>query len=74
MNELIQEKRKKLAGVIQTARVQKGISKKDLGEMVGINENTVSRIESCVYSPNLDIFYKIAHALEITVKVNNFKI
>lgn len=74
MNELILKKRQKLAEVIQTARIQKGISKKEFGEMVGINENTVSRIEACVYSPNLDIFYKIADTLEIKITVNNVDI
>jgi DNA-binding MarR family transcriptional regulator len=32
---------------------------------------TVSRIESCKYSPNADILYKIIEALEIELKLNN---
>ena len=74
MDEIIQEKRQKLADVIQTARIKKGMSQTDLGELVGISYRTVGRIETCQFSPNLDIFYKIANALEIKIKLNEVEI
>lgn len=74
MNEIVEQKRQNLAEVLQTARIQKGYSQEQLGDMVGVKYSTIGRIENCKYSPNLDIFYKIAHALEISVKVNNVEI
>ena len=68
---LIDKKRQNLAEILQSARVQKGYSQTQLADIVGINDKTVSRIESCKYSPNLDILYKIIDCLEIELKVNN---
>lgn len=71
---LIENKRQRMAEALLAARVQKGISQKKLAEMINISENTVIRIEKCVFSPNLDILYKLAAALEINLKVNNIEI
>jgi len=70
-SKMLDQKRKNLAEILQTARIQKGMSQTELSEMVGINAKTVSRIESCKYSPNADILYKIIEALEIELKLNN---
>lgn len=67
----IDKKRQKLAEILQSARVQKGMSQTELSEIVGVNAKTISRIESCKYSPNADILYKIIEALEIELKLNN---
>jgi putative transcriptional regulator len=74
MDTIIIEKRKNLAQILQSARVQKGISQAKLAEMVGINDKTVMRIENCLYSPNLDILYKLANALEIDLKLNGITV
>lgn len=71
MDTIIVEKRKNLAEILQTARVQKGISQTKLAELIDVNEKTIGKIENCKYSPNLDILYKIVEALEIELKVNN---
>lgn len=74
MDKIIDQKRKNLAEILQTARVQKGISQAKLAEMIDVNEKTIGKIENCKYSPNLDILYKIIEVLEIELKLNNITV
>jgi transcriptional regulator with XRE-family HTH domain len=73
-NEVIEEKRQKVAELLLSARVQKGLTQEQLGEMVGFAQNTIARIENCRFSPNADQLYAICEALNIDVQINNVKI
>jgi len=70
----IEEKRNKVSSIIQTARVQKGWTQSELGERVGFSRNTITRIESSVFSPNADQLYMLAECLDLTLKIGNEEI
>ena len=67
-------KREHVASIIQTARVQKGWTQEELGDRVGFSRNTITRIESSVFSPNADQLYMIIEALDLTLKIGNEKV
>lgn len=67
-------KRQKVASIIQTARVQKGWTQKELADRMGCQVQTVNKIENARYSPNADILYQLLEALDITLKIGNEKI
>jgi ribosome-binding protein aMBF1 (putative translation factor) len=71
---LIEEKRNKVAGVIQTARVQKGWTQQELADRMGCQVQTVNKIEKARYSPNADILYMLLECLDLTLKIGNEKI
>jgi transcriptional regulator with XRE-family HTH domain len=74
MNEQIKQKRAKVAEIIQTARVQKGLSQTELGDLVGFSRSTIARIEACAFSPNADQLYVILEKLQIPLQINHEKI
>ena len=59
------------AELIKSRRKELRITQKDLAEMSGIHERSISTIESGVANPSLDVMNKIADilGLEVTVKV-----
>lgn len=69
-----EEKRQKVASIIQSARVQKGITQQELGDLVGFSRNTIVRIEGSAFSPNADQLYMLLDCLELTLKIGNEKI
>ena len=71
---LLEEKRNKVASIIQTARVQKGWTQEDLADRIGCQRQTIIKIEQSRYSPNCDILYQLLEALDITLKIGNEKI
>jgi len=70
----IEEKRKKVASIIQTARVQKGWTQEELGNRIGCQKLTILKIENSRYSPNADILYQLLDVLDLTLKIGNEKI
>jgi transcriptional regulator with XRE-family HTH domain len=70
----IEEKRELVAEALLTARIQKGYSLDELGEMVGFKASTIQRIEQGRFSPNADQIYAICEALKITIKINDVEI
>ncbi len=44
-------------------RNEKGLSQKDLAELIGTKQSAISRLESGNYNPSLDFLSKLAHAL-----------
>lgn len=68
---LLEEKRNKVASIIQTARLQKGWTQEELAERLGVRRQTIIKIEGCKYSPNADILYSILDCLELTLKIGN---
>lgn len=71
---IIQEKRQKVASIIQTARVQKGWTQAELGDQVGFSRSTITRIESSVFSPNADQLYVLLDCLDLSLKIGDEKI
>lgn len=71
MKLTIEEKRELVAETLLTARIQKGYSLDELGEMVGFKASTIQRIEQGRFSPNADQLYSICEALGITIKIND---
>ena len=71
---LLEEKRNKVASIIQTARVQKGWTQEDLADRIGCQRQTIIKIEQSRYSPNCDILYQLLEALDITLKIGNEKV
>lgn len=71
---LIEEKRNKVASIIQTARVQKGWTQQDLADRIGCQRQTILKIEQSRYSPNCDILYQLLECLDLTLKIGNEKV
>ncbi len=71
---LIEEKRNKVASIIQTARVQKGWTQQDLAVRIGCQRQTILKIEQSRYSPNCDILYQLLECLDLTLKIGNEKV
>ena len=71
---LLEEKRNKVASIIQTARVQKGWTQQDLADRIGCQRQTILKIEQSRYSPNCDILYQLLEALDIPLKIGNEKV
>lgn len=68
---LLDEKRNKVAEIIQTARVQKGFSQQQLADRVNVSANTISRIEIGKFSPNADLLYLILDCLDLPLTINS---
>lgn len=71
---LIEEKRQKVASIIQTARVQKGWTQQELADRMGCQVQTINKIENARYSPNADILYLLCECLDLTLKIGNEEI
>lgn len=72
--KMLEEKRDKVASVIQTARVQKGWTQQELADQMGCRVQTINKIENSRYSPNCDILYQLAESLSLTLKLGDEEI
>jgi transcriptional regulator with XRE-family HTH domain len=70
----IETKREKVAEILLTARIQKGLTQDELADMVGFKAGTIERIEQCRFSPNADQLYALCDALRITIKLDDQEI
>ena len=52
---------------IKIARIQKNISQKQLGEMLGVTYQTVSRWENGVMLPTTENLIKLSDVLEVSI-------
>ncbi|MEN8905991.1 MAG: helix-turn-helix transcriptional regulator [Clostridiales bacterium] len=59
-----------LIGAIIAERKKRKISQKELSEMIGAEQSTISRIETWTVRPTLDTVLKIAYALDIDVNIS----
>ncbi len=52
-------------------RTQKGITQKELANLIGTKQSAISRFESGDYNPTISFLYKLADALnaELTISV-----
>lgn len=55
--------REEIGAELQTIRVQKGLTVRELGEMCGLAFTTISKIENGKYNVSVDILGKVADAL-----------
>lgn len=59
------------AGIlIRDARKAKGLTQKELGEMIGIGESRISKYESGKENPTLSTLEKIADTLGVKIKLS----
>lgn len=61
--------RYEIIGAVLEARGKKGISQKQLAEMTGTKQSSISRFESGDYNPSLSFLQKIAKALDLTLVI-----
>ena len=51
---------------LRILRISKGLSQEELAARLGMNSNThISRLESGAQTPNLDMVFRLAEALEV---------
>jgi transcriptional regulator with XRE-family HTH domain len=74
VTKLLQEKKDKIAHIIQSARVQKGLTQRELGDRVDMSQNTIARIENAKFFPEMKSFLLILEALDLTLKIEDEKI
>lgn len=55
--------REEIGSGLQTLRVQKGLTVRELGELSGLAFTTISKIENGKYNVSVDILGKVADAL-----------
>ena len=53
---------------LKVARVKKGLTQKQLAELVGVSSSTINRIETGNQIPKVDILLKLAEILEVSVE------
>ena len=60
---------RKIYNRIALLRQEKGISRKELAEKIGVNFQTVGYLEREEYNPSLDLAFRIAEVFELPVDV-----
>lgn len=55
--------REEIGGDLQTLRVQKGMSQRELAEASGVHYSNIAKIENGKYNVSVDILGKVADAL-----------
>jgi transcriptional regulator with XRE-family HTH domain len=73
-SESILHKRQSVATILIAARLSKGLSQSQLGDLVGFAANTIARIENCRFSPNADQLYALCEALDIKLTLDGKEI
>jgi len=61
-------KGRKLYNRIKNLRVEKGISRKQLAEQIGVNPQTVGYLERQEYNPSLDLAFRISEYFDFPVE------
>lgn len=64
-------KKLKIGSSIQTARVQKGLTQQELAEKIGLERNTIMRIETGKFYPRFETLLAILKELDLTLKIGN---
>lgn len=60
-------KSRKLYNRIQILREERGITRKELAETIGVNFQTVGYLEREEYNPSLDLAFRIAERFELPI-------
>ena len=61
-------KGRKLYNRIAVLRKERGLSRKDLAEKIGVNVQTVGYLEREEYNPSLDLAFKISEYFDLPVE------
>lgn len=64
-------KKLKIGSSIQTARVQKGLTQQELAEKIGLERNTIMRIETGKFYPRFKTLLAILKELDLPLKIGN---
>lgn len=59
-----------IAKEIVRLRMEKGITQKQLADICGIQQSNISRLETGIYNPSVQLLNKIAEALGKTIKID----
>jgi DNA-binding XRE family transcriptional regulator len=62
-------KTRKLYNRIAVLRQERGISRKDLAEAIGVNFQTVGYLEREEYNPSLDLAFRIGEFFDLPVEL-----
>ena len=57
----------KIAKRIKQYRIKSGLTQAALGEKMGVDSNTISRLENCRHLPSLETAESLARVLGVTV-------
>lgn len=58
---------KYIAHKIRYYRKERGLTQKELGDIVGVRDNTISGYEHNINDPGNDMLFNLAHALHISI-------
>ena len=61
-------KSRKIYNRIEVLRKEKGLSRKDLADKIGVNFQTVGYLEREEYNPSLDLAFRISEVFELPVE------
>ncbi len=61
-------KTRKLYNRVKNLRVEKGISRKQLAEQIGVNPQTVGYLERQDYNPSLDLAFRISEFFGFSIE------
>lgn len=64
----VAEQLAEIIGTITEARIEKGLTQRDLAKMSGLKQSAIARMENIQVVPRLDTLIKIARCLGITLK------
>ena len=62
-------KSRKIYNRISILRQEKGLSRKELADKIGVNFQTVGYLEREEYNPSLDLAFRISEVLELPVEI-----
>ena len=65
---IIYMKSRKIYNRIALLREERGISRKELAEIIGVNFQTVGYLERGEYNPSLDLAFKISEYFDLPVE------
>ena len=62
-------KSRKIYNRIQILRHEKGITRKELADLIGVNFQTVGYLEREEYNPSLDLAFRIAEVFDLPINL-----
>ncbi|WP_338874928.1 helix-turn-helix transcriptional regulator [Spirosoma sp. SC4-14] len=65
--------RSEIGSLIRKARMEQGLTQKELGEKIGVGEPTVNKYESGKQNLTVETLKRVADALDMQIKVTFYK-
>ena len=69
-----QQQDKQLRIAITKARLNRGMSQRQLADKVGVSKQAIQKIEVGVLTPSLELAIKICKTLKIKIKINEIEL